>query len=424
MKAIATLSAFMLITGLMATVSGQTTRQTDMEGNVTTTEASDKYGPGGTHEKIVDKDGELMRETYKDKWGQVREETSISSNNLTIYYDEKGKDVVYVTHSPKGDVYYEYGEFEMDPKDGKALVEKMEKTPSTGPSEKAQNAPSAPEKPKENEPQPTEQVMANAPTSGFPPSSNQFRVDTTSTGETIGNVADMVIQNLTGQTITCAIPPMILESRSGKNQTYACPKRQDVVLKPHELKTVPLNGVCLNRNKPPVSKGIARDLAVNDASPNVGQDVRLKPKDTNKLLRLCEAKYEAADKLQKDGALKDLPYHNKQKQKDIVVEWSTWTDPRICEITGAPPASKDDLKKVVYKQLPKTISPDEKKKIDKGIDTIFEKIELTSEKAKDLEKPEGSTIPNQSRIQFHARPARAIWTGSGGALPVEFMRSF
>ena len=34
------------------------------------------------------------------------------------------------------------------------------------------------------------------------------------------------------------------------------------------------------------------------------------------------------------------------------------------------------------------MTPEKKKKVDQGIDTIFEKVELTSAKAKDLEKPD------------------------------------
>src|SRR5262249_2995310 len=33
--------------------------------------------------------------------------------------------------------------------------------------------------------------------------------------------------------------------------------------------------------------------------------------------------------------------------------------------------------------------PETKKKVDQGIDTIFEKVELTTAKAKDLEQPQG-----------------------------------
>ncbi|MFZ3376817.1 MAG: cell envelope integrity protein TolA [Chthoniobacterales bacterium] len=226
--------------------------------------------------------------------------------------------------------------------------------------------------------------------------SAQLSVTTPGTGETIGHIADLVVQNLTDQPIACVIPPMLLESSSGKNQTYACPKRQDVALRPHELKTVPMDGVCLNRNKPPVAPGVTGDLQLNDGGPNAGHS-HVNRKDADKLLRLCEAKYQAADKLEKDGALKDLPYKDKQKRKDICVQWTTWSDPQICGLTGAPPATKEDLKKVVYKQVEEQgpLTPDKKKKIDQGIDTIFEKIELTSSKAKDLEKPEGSMIADQ-----------------------------
>jgi len=77
--------------------------------------------------------------------------------------------------------------------------------------------------------------------------SGQVKVETSGTGETIGHVADLKIQNLTDQLLTCVIPPMILESVSGKNQHYACPRGQSVTLNPQQTKTVPMNGVCLNR---------------------------------------------------------------------------------------------------------------------------------------------------------------------------------
>ena len=238
-------------------------------------------------------------------------------------------------------------------------------------------------------------------------SAGKVKIDSTGTGETIGHIADLKMQNLTDQPLMCAVPPMILESGSGKNQHYACPSGQTVALNPHQTKTVPMNGVCLNRNKPPVEKGVSGDLVINEANPNAPQNPNshLPPADAGKLLGICTAKYSAADQLQKSGALKNLPYHDPQKRKDIVVQWSTWCDPRISQITGAPPATKEDLKKVVYKQLETKgpMSPETKKKVDQGIDTIFEKVELTTTKAKDLEKPEeilsapGTTVEETPR---------------------------
>lgn len=218
------------------------------------------------------------------------------------------------------------------------------------------------------------------------------KIDSVGTGETIGHVADLRLENVTDQPINCAVPPMVLESKSGKNQNYVCPKGQTVKIGPHGTATVPMDGVCVKRNKPPVGKGVTSDLVVNTGDPTVPQnpDSRVPAKQARDLLRLCTAKYDASDKLQKDGVLKDLPYKDKQKQKDIIVQWSTWSDPQVCAISGTPAATKEDLKRVVYKQVEETapMTPATKKNVDQGIDTIFAKVELTTAKARDLAKPE------------------------------------
>jgi hypothetical protein len=216
------------------------------------------------------------------------------------------------------------------------------------------------------------------------------KIETAGTGETSGHVLDLKIQNQTDRPINCAIPPMVLESKTRTSQDYVCPKPQTVHIHPHGAATVPIDGVCVNRNKPPVDKGAPGDLIVNTGDPTLPQNPNshIPVNQAGDLLRICTAKYNAADQLQKSGALKNLPYRDPRKQKDIVVQWSTWCDPRISEITGVPPATKEDLRKVVYKQVEEQgpMSPEKKKKVDQGIDTIFEKVELTTAKAKDLEK--------------------------------------
>ena len=240
-------------------------------------------------------------------------------------------------------------------------------------------------------------IPQGAPTVATLVASGKIKVDSAGTGETIGHVADLKIQNLTDQPINCAVAPTILESKSRKNQDYVCPTPQTVTIDPRKTATVPVNGVCINRNKPPVSKGAPGDLLANTGDPSIAPnpDSHIPANQARDLLRICTSKYTAADQLQKSGALKNLPYHDLQKQKDIVVQWSTWCDPRISQVTGAPPATKDDLKKVVYKQVEAKgpMSPETKKKVDQGIDTIFEKVELTTAKAKDLEKPAEETPP-------------------------------
>ena len=228
------------------------------------------------------------------------------------------------------------------------------------------------------------------PTIGRLISGGAVKIQTTGTGETIGHIADVTVENVSNQSLDFYFPPAVLESKSGKNQDYAAPQGQDVALKEGETKTIPVNGTCLERDKPPVGQGVPNDLIINDGDPVASNfDSHFSPEQARDLSRTCESKYEAVDQLQKDGELKDFPYKDKEKQKDILVQWSTWTDPLISEITNSPPATKDDLKKVVYKQVEEhgPLKREAKRKIDQGIDTIFEKIELTSEKAKDLEKP-------------------------------------
>ena len=223
---------------------------------------------------------------------------------------------------------------------------------------------------------------------------DQVEVEPTGTGETIGHVADLKILNLTNEPLSFTIPAFILESKSGANQATACPYEQNVALDPLQTKIVPVNGVCVNRDKPPAGRGVAGDLVMNvgDSTGPANPDFHFSAKQVGDLLRICGSIYDAADQLQQEGALRDFPYKDKQQQKDILVQWSTWTNARVCEISQAPLATKDDLKKVAYKQIEQkgAMTSDTRKKIDKGIDTISEKVELTSAKAKDLEKPDQS----------------------------------
>src|SRR5947209_7981138 len=103
MKTFLSLSTFIVIASLAATLSAQTTTDPNT-GEVRTKEPSDKYGPGGTHESVSDKNYQLIAEGYRDKCGRIREITygkvSIlphyyfgdkENTSVTYYYDENGK---------------------------------------------------------------------------------------------------------------------------------------------------------------------------------------------------------------------------------------------------------------------------------------------------------------------------------------------
>ena len=227
-------------------------------------------------------------------------------------------------------------------------------------------------------------------------------IDISGTGETSGHIADLHLTNMSKNAMTLTLPPMILESVSGKTQHYAVPGGQEVAIDPGKTKTVPVEGVCLVRNKPPVADGVTGDLVINDggSEPVAGSSTKIPSKDAQTMLRIAQGIYEAAKQLEKDGALKSIPYSDPKKKKDIVVQWSTWMNPELSELTGVPPATKEDLQKVVYKQMPGTMTPEKKKKVDEGINAIFEKVELTSEKAKDLEKAQGDELPDMSAVEI------------------------
>lgn len=225
------------------------------------------------------------------------------------------------------------------------------------------------------------------------------KVDIEGTNETSGIVANFKIQNMTDQPFDLYIPPLVLESINGSTQDYSCPNGKMVTIGSRQTETVPVEGVCVNRDKPPVGMNVAGQLAIHTLDPNVPKHpgCHLSDKNVSDLLRVSDSVYRAVDQILKDGALKNFPYKDKQEQENILVQWSMWTNPQVSEISKTPPATKDDMKKVVYKQAePKaSVAPETKKKIDKGIDAIFEKVELTSGKAKDLEQPDqsGSEVP-------------------------------
>jgi hypothetical protein len=149
------LSAFFVITGLVGGVNAQHSQTTDADGNVTTTGPSDAYGPGGTHVSSSDKNFRLIVESYRDKCGRVREWDWHHSDQTvtTTYNDENGKSRVAV----HGGEYW-HDNKKLDPKEGKALVEKLKKTPSAPCPEKQDVAPAPPEKPKDH-PNPLEKIL-------------------------------------------------------------------------------------------------------------------------------------------------------------------------------------------------------------------------------------------------------------------------
>lgn len=221
---------------------------------------------------------------------------------------------------------------------------------------------------------------------------SQIEVVTVGTGRSIGHVADLQMRNLTGESLAVAVPAMVLESRSRRFQHYACPHAQTVTIGARGSKTVPIDGICLIRTKPPVGKGVTGELIVCDGNPASPRspDSRFTAKEAGKLTRVAKSYGDAAESLEREGAFQDMPYRDRKKRREIATQWGVWSDPKIAKITHSKRATKQDLKKTITSQAEQKapLTEEKRQELDRSIDEIFQNIELTTKKAKTLEEPD------------------------------------
>ena len=220
----------------------------------------------------------------------------------------------------------------------------------------------------------------------------RIAVVTVGTGKSIGHVADLRIRNLTGERIAVPVPAMVLESGSRQYQHYACPHAQTVTVGPRGTKTVAIDGICLVRDKPPVGKGVTGELIICDGNPSSPRspDSHFTAKEAGKLTRVAKSYGDAAEKLEQEGAFQDMPFREPKKRKETVTQWGVWSDPKIAKITHSKRATKEDFKKTIIRQAEKKepLTPEKREELDRGIDEIFQDIQLTSKEAKTLEEPD------------------------------------
>ena len=223
-------------------------------------------------------------------------------------------------------------------------------------------------------------------------SAGKIEVTTIGTGRSIGHVADLRIANLTGERMVVLVPAMLLESRSHRFQHYACPHAQSVSLAGHSNRTVPLDGVCLVRTKPPVDQGVTGELIVCDGNPTSPRDPdsSFTAKEAGKLTRVAKSYCDAAEKLEREGAFQGMPYREPKMRKEIATQWGVWSDPKIATITHGKRATKQDFKRTIIRQAEKKepLTEEKRQELDRGIDELFKQVQLTGKEAKHLEEPD------------------------------------
>lgn len=225
-----------------------------------------------------------------------------------------------------------------------------------------------------------------------PEAAGKIQLVTTGRGQTIGHVADLKIKNLTGHSLQVRIPGLLLESSSRKYQHYACPFGQTVSVGAGASVSVRLEGVCLVRNRPPVSNGMAGELIPSDGNPGSVhcEGSHIPAKSAGKLIRVAKSYCVAAIELEKSGAFKNMPYHNSKEREKIAAQWGVWSDPTVARLGGGKRATQKEMEKTFVRQAEKEkpLTREDKAQIAQGVAQIFQDVQLTSEKAKSLEEPD------------------------------------
>jgi hypothetical protein len=84
--------------------------------------------------------------------------------------------------------------------------------------------------------------------------SGEIKADFKGTGKVSGHVLTIHLKNLTSESITVDIGPLYVPSK-GKFQPYIIPETTPVTIPPDGEVSVPLDGICTDHTKPPVSSG-------------------------------------------------------------------------------------------------------------------------------------------------------------------------
>ena len=108
------------------------------------------------------------------------------------------------------------------------------------------------------------------------------------------------------------------------------------------------------------------------------------------MTRVAKSYADAAESLEREGAFQGMPYRDRKKRREIATQWGVWSDPKIAKITHSKRATKQDLKKTITSQAEQKapLTEEKRQELDRGIDEIFQDIELTTKKAKTLEEPD------------------------------------
>ena len=185
---------------------------------------------------------------------------------------------------------------------------------------------------------------------------------------------------------------MLLESRTGKFQHYACPFGQSIQLAAQGTATVPLEGMCLTHARPAVGNGATGELLPNDGNPYLPRPAgsHFTPTEARKLVRVTESYYLASDQLERRGAYRHLPYRDAKTRTKVATQIGLWQDPQVAKMTGSKPVTQKEIERACVDEQDnrQALTPAAKDQFEQGVAEVSKAVTLTTQEAKVHERPD------------------------------------
>jgi hypothetical protein len=280
-------------------------------------------------------------------------------------------------------------------------------------------------------------VTATAEEKGYPHPAGISLYEPRGTGRTTGHIANLTVTNDTSEPFEFRVQPTYIPS-SGQYQSYVVPGGSTTIIPPRSSQVVPIEGYCADVRKPPVPEGealpppsewvVPGDAAqpvvippragalppgraliagTDDALPRA-VDLDLEPELAAPLLLAAVAEIERATaELQKNGELQTPFSSNPEREREAVVQQTTWI--YAAELAGVPYTREEftDRLEQQYEQssgVPIADAPDEaQERVQQGADDFWDSFELVGAEAKVLADGPGATTGDT--LPDEAKPA-------------------
>lgn len=223
-------------------------------------------------------------------------------------------------------------------------------------------------------------------------------------GKGVGLLGVLVLGSRSDHSLEIEIPPFLLVPANGATQDCAAPFSSSVSIEAGKTVRVPIRGVCVVPSREPLGKGescAGHLLAAGgniipleelDSTGSFQDEDEVRPpgtrsytvEETDVVLERTARYFAAAEKLQEDGALEDVPYDDSEVRVEVVVQWSVWQDEEISEVTEEERRAKSDLADTIREQVEEKrdegveLTGEQETRVDEGIDAIWAAVDLTA----------------------------------------------